>query len=238
MLHISRPRKDRWRIAATVLALTGALALAGCGKKAEAPAVVGQVIAHVGPDDVTQQELDNELRLANVPADKRTDEVDQGDPDPHHRTQVSRPAGDRRPSSTASRPSISICLRSREQHSGRGLRPARRLGSKVSAHLEERDRQLHPGASRPVRKAPDLQHRAGFLSARQDMDALAAATKDFKTIDQVEGKLNEFGIKYSRGPGALDSATMPAADAQGARRPESLTTSSSSARETTRASSR
>ena len=52
--------------------------LAGCGKKQEAQAVVGQVIAHVGPDDITQQELDNELRLANVPADKRSDQVVKG----------------------------------------------------------------------------------------------------------------------------------------------------------------
>ena len=49
--------------------------LAGCGKKQAEPAVVGQVIAHVGPDDVTAQELDNELRLANVPADKRSDPI-------------------------------------------------------------------------------------------------------------------------------------------------------------------
>ena len=63
-----------WRIAATAAAVAGAVALAGCGKKQEAQAVVGQVIAHVGPDDVTQQELDNELRLANIPADKRSDQ--------------------------------------------------------------------------------------------------------------------------------------------------------------------
>ena len=48
---------------------------AGCGRRQETQAVVGQVIAHVGPDDVTQQEFDNEFRLANVPADKRSDEV-------------------------------------------------------------------------------------------------------------------------------------------------------------------
>ncbi len=47
------------------------------------------------------------------------------------------------------------------------------------------------------------------FSPVKDMEAVAASTKDFKTIDQVEGKLNELGIKYSRGPGALDSATMP-----------------------------
>src|ERR1700749_5151929 len=70
--------RRRWRIAAIACVLPAAMLLAGCGKKQAEPAVVGQVIAHVGPDDVTQQELDNELRLANVPADKRTDEIVKG----------------------------------------------------------------------------------------------------------------------------------------------------------------
>ena len=42
------------------------------------------------------------------------------------------------------------------------------------------------------------------------MDALSAATKDFKSLDQVEAKLNEMNIKFSRGTATLDSATMPA----------------------------
>src|SRR5277367_2295061 len=67
--------RRRWRIAAIACALPAAMLLAGCGKKQAEQAVVGQVIAHVGPDDVTQQELDNELRLANVPADKRSDPI-------------------------------------------------------------------------------------------------------------------------------------------------------------------
>ena len=45
---------------------------------------------------------------------------------------------------------------------------------------------------------------------QKDMNAIAAATKDFKSLDQVEAKLKEFGVNYSRGPGTLDSATMPA----------------------------
>ena len=44
----------------------------------------------------------------------------------------------------------------------------------------------------------------------KDMDALAAATKDVKTIDEVEAKLNQLGIKYVRGPTDLDGASMPA----------------------------
>ena len=65
----------RWRIVAIGCALAAAALVAGCGKKQEAQAVVGQVIAHVGPDDVTQQELENELRLAGISADKRTDAI-------------------------------------------------------------------------------------------------------------------------------------------------------------------
>src|SRR5208337_1756479 len=45
---------------------------------------------------------------------------------------------------------------------------------------------------------------------QKDMETLAAATKDFKSLDQVEARLNDLGIKYSRGPAALDSATIPA----------------------------
>ena len=75
MLHLFVPARSHWRLAALGLTLGGALALAGCGKKQETAAVVGQVIAHVGPDDITQQEVDNELRLAKVPPDKRTDQV-------------------------------------------------------------------------------------------------------------------------------------------------------------------
>ena len=44
---------------------------------------------------------------------------------------------------------------------------------------------------------------------QKDMEALAASTKDFKSLDQVEAKLNELNIKFSRGTGALDTATLP-----------------------------
>ena len=50
------------------------LALAGCGKNADqATASKGQVVAHVGNEVVTTQELENELRLANISPDRRKD---------------------------------------------------------------------------------------------------------------------------------------------------------------------
>ena len=50
-----------------------ALLLVGCGKGGDnqAGASKGQVVAHVGTDVITIPELENEFRLANIPADKQ-----------------------------------------------------------------------------------------------------------------------------------------------------------------------
>ena len=208
MLQVSGIMGGRWRVAATVLALTGAIALAGCGKKQETAAVVGQVIAHVGPDDVTQQELDNELRLDNVPVDKRTDQVVKAVLsrilERKYLVQQAMAAKlDREPTIHLD------LLRSREQVLA-GAFVQRDLGSKVTAiSKNEIDTyiQAHPGqfGKRQIYNIEQVS-----FPPTSNMDAIAADTKDFKTIDQVEAKLTQLGIKYSRGPSALDSATMPA----------------------------
>jgi EpsD family peptidyl-prolyl cis-trans isomerase len=54
-----------------VLGLCG-IALLGCSRK-EQRASGGQIVAHIGDQVVTTQELENEMRLANVPADKQKD---------------------------------------------------------------------------------------------------------------------------------------------------------------------
>ena len=56
---------------AVVIAFCG-IFLTGCGKKT-AGQPGGQVVAHVGDEVVTTQELENEFRWANVPADKQKD---------------------------------------------------------------------------------------------------------------------------------------------------------------------
>ncbi len=193
---------------ATALALAGAVALGGCGKKQETQAVVGQVIAHVGPDDVTQQELDNELRLANVPADKRSDVVVKAVlgriVERKYLVQQAVAAKlDREPTVHLD------LLRSREQILA-GAYVQRDLGQKVTAiSKSEIDSyiQSHPDQ---FEKRRLYQIEQVSFPPQKDMETLAAATKDFKSLDQVEAKLNDLGIKYSRGPAALDSATIPA----------------------------
>src|SRR6185437_5843373 len=57
-----------------VVAACCAAVLGGCSKKSgEATAASGQIVAHVGNQVITNQELENELRLANIPTDKQKD---------------------------------------------------------------------------------------------------------------------------------------------------------------------
>ena len=51
------------------------VALSGCGRGADnqVAAPKGQVVAHVGNEVVTTQELENEFRFDNVPADRQKD---------------------------------------------------------------------------------------------------------------------------------------------------------------------
>ena len=207
MLQVSGRRDGRWWVAATVLALAAAIALAGCGKKQESAAFTGQVIAHVGPDDVTQQELDNEFRLAKIPPDNRTDAMTKAlltrILERKYLVQQSIAAKlDREPTVHLD------LLRAREQILAEAF-VQRDLGSKVTGIANtEIDNYIHGHPDQFAKRQIFNIEQVTFPPVK-DMEALAAATKEFKTIDQVESKLNELGIKFSRGPGALDGATMP-----------------------------
>src|SRR5450631_3978168 len=74
----TRRKSAKFLTVALVTGLGCLLLLTGCGRHRaaeEANGPAGQVIAHVGDEAVTAQELENELRLANVPLDKRTDAI-------------------------------------------------------------------------------------------------------------------------------------------------------------------
>jgi EpsD family peptidyl-prolyl cis-trans isomerase len=208
LLQVTSNSQRRRRIAAIGCALAAAVLVAGCGKKQEAQAVVGQVIAHVGPDDVTQQELDNELRLAGVPADKRTDAI--------VKAALSRVIERKYLVQQAlagkldREPTVHLdILRSREQILA-GAFVQRDLSSKMSTiSKNEIDSyiQAHP---QQFDQRQLFQIEQISFTPPKDIEALAAATKDDKSLDQVEAKLNEMNIKFSRGTATLDSATMPA----------------------------
>ena len=207
LLHISG-FSGSLRLAATALALAGAFALAGCGKKQETQAITGQVIAHVGPDEVTQQELDNEMRLANIPADKRSDAVVKAlltrILERKYLVQQAIAAKlDREPTVHLD------LLRANEQILA-GAYVQRDLRSKISGISNSEIEAYIQGHPERFAKRQVFQIEQASFAPQKDMETLAAATKDFKTMDQVEAKLKDLGIKYSRGPASLDGATLPA----------------------------
>jgi len=169
--------------------------------------VVGQVIAHVGPDDVTQQELDNELRLANVPADKRSDPV--------LKAALSRIVERKYLVQQAiaakfdREPTVHLdLLRAREQILA-GAFVQRDLSSKMSSVSKNEIDSYIQGHPKQFDQRELFQIEQISFPTPKDVEALAAATKDFKSLDQAEAKLNDMKIKFNRGTGTLDSATMP-----------------------------
>ncbi len=207
MLHVSGSSARDWRIAATAAAVAGAIALAGCGKKQETQAVVGQVIAHIGPDDVTQQELDNELRLANIPLDKRSDQVVKA---VLSRILERKYLVQKAIAAKLDRePTVHLDLLRSDEQILAGEYVQRSLGSSVSAITDNDIEEYIKAHPEKFSKRQIFQIEQISFPPQKDMGSLAAATKDFKTIDQVEAKLNELGIKYSRGTAALDAATLP-----------------------------
>jgi EpsD family peptidyl-prolyl cis-trans isomerase len=207
LFDVSGFSKGGWRVGAAALAAATAVALAGCGEKQETQAATGQVIAHVGQDDVTQQELDNDLRLANIPADKRSDQVVKAVLsrilERKYLVQQAVAAKlDREPTAHLD------ILRSREQVLASAY-VQRELGSKVAAiSNSEADAYIEAHPQKFAKRQVFQVEQISFPPQR-DMEPLAAATKDFKTMDQVEAKLNDLGIKYSRGTAALDGAALP-----------------------------
>ncbi len=208
MAHVSGLKRGSLRVAAAVLVVAAAVGLAGCGKKQDSQAVVGQVIAHVGPDDITQQELDNELRLANIPVDKRTDAVVKAALSRIiERKYLVQQAVARK---LDREPTVHLdLLRSRDTVLATAY-VQRDLSAKATAIAKTE-------VDSYIQSHPDLFNKRQIYNIEQasfaptaNMDSIAAATKDFKTIDQVDAKLNELGVKHTRGSGALDSATMPA----------------------------
>jgi EpsD family peptidyl-prolyl cis-trans isomerase len=206
LLHIPPISRRRW-IAVLACVLPAAMLLSGCGKKQETQAVVGQVIAHVGPDDITQQELDNELRLANVPADERTDAIVKGAltriAERKYLVQQALAAKlDREPTVHLD------LLRAREQILA-GAFVQRDLSGKMSAVSKNEIDSYIQGHPKQFEQRELFQVDQISFPTPKEVEALAAATKDFKTLEQVEAKLNEMHIKFSRGDATLDSATMP-----------------------------
>ena len=184
--------------------------LAGCNaKQASTPAAdkTGQVIAKVGPEDVTIHELSNEYRHLGVSADRVTDDVTRAALNEITKrkslAQRAQAAGlDREPTI------LLDILRGKEEI--------------LAGSLLQRDIQSKVGTigksetDRYVNAHPEL------FSARErfDVDQMSVgltpttaqfvdAVKDQSALDAIAAKAAELKQPFSRGAGALFSADLP-----------------------------
>ena len=191
-----------------MVALCG-LALVGCSKNNEQGADVAktQIVAHVGNEVITTQELDNEFRLANVPTDKRKDPaaVRQVLGDLVTRKYMVRQAlegkFDREPTV------LLDLLRAREIVLANAV-ASRDIATKSSA-ITKSDVDNYV-ANNPLkfanRQVMSIEQIVFPVSAASQ--AVADATKGMKTLDEVDQKLTEMGVVHNRSMGALNSGDV------------------------------
>jgi len=192
-----------------LIALCG-LALAGCGKKTDvtSEAPKSQVVAKIGNEVVTVQELDNEFRLGNVPAEKRKD------PDTIKRVlgelvtrkylvqQALDAKLDREPTV------LLDILRSKELVLANAL--ASRDVTTKSSSISKTDIDnyiAHNPLKFANRQVMSVEQISFPLSSTSQ--AVIEATKEMKTLDEVDQKLTGMGVQHSRSAGAISSGDLP-----------------------------
>jgi EpsD family peptidyl-prolyl cis-trans isomerase len=195
---------------ATVLIVLCGFGLGACGKKndATAEAPKSQVVAKVGNQVVTVQELDNEFRLANVAIEKRKDPaiVKRVLGELVTRKYLVQQAIDAK---LDREPTVLLdVLRSKEVVLANAL-ATRDVTTKAGA-ISKADIDSYI-ANNPLKFA-DRQ----VLSIEQISFALDAtsqavvdATKEMKTLDEVDQKLTAMGIPHGRSSGAVSTGDLP-----------------------------
>jgi EpsD family peptidyl-prolyl cis-trans isomerase len=180
-----------------------AIVLLSCGRKEQASK--GQVVARIGDQVITTQEFENELRLANVPADKQKD--------PAVIRQVlsemvlRKYLAERAINAKLDRePSVLLdILRSREQVLATAS-VSRAVAAKPITPAEI-DRYIadHPlkFANRRIFTADEV-----VFALEPTSQAVLDANKDAKSLEEIDQKLRTMGVRYNRSVGVFNSGEM------------------------------
>ena len=197
----------RMSLAATLLC---GVVLSGCGKGADnqAAAPKGQIVARVGSDVITTQELENEFRLDNIPADKQKDPatLKRVMGNLVARKYLVRQALDLK---LDREPGVLLdILRSRELVLANAA-ISRSVSAKVSAiSKSDIDKYI---ASNPLKFADRK-----IMSVEQIIfpmepsgQSVIDATRDAKSLDEIDQKLTAMNVRHTRSMGSIDSAELP-----------------------------
>jgi len=184
-----------------------AIALAGCGKKDQAAtAPRGQVVARVGDEVVTIQELENEFRWANIPAEKQKDPaiVKQVLSELVLRKYLLQQAINAK---LDREPGVLLdLLRARAQVLATAF-ISRTVSAKPITQTEV-DRYI---ANNPLKFA----NRQMLMSEQivfpigPNTQTIVDNNKDAKSLDEVDQKLTIMGVPHNRSTGTLNSGEIP-----------------------------
>ncbi|WP_213773874.1 hypothetical protein [Bradyrhizobium sp. dw_78] len=188
----------------------GSLVLAGCSKNADVQteASKSQVVAKLGDQVVTIQELDNEFRLANVSGEMRKDPetIKRVLGELVTRKYMVKQALDAK---LDREPTVLLdILRSRELTLANAL--VTRDVTTKSASISNTDIDSYI-ANNPMkfanRQIMSVEQISVPLSATSP--AVLDATKEMKTLDEVDQKLTSMGVQHGRSTGVIGSGDVP-----------------------------
>jgi len=192
--------------AAIVVGCCGAL-LAGCGKNGGEQAAVskGQVVARIGEQVITTQELETEFRWANVPLDRQKD--------PEIVRQVLRELVARKyllqqalAAKLDREPSVLLdLLRSREQVLENAFL-MRAVTSKAAGKADV-DYYIVSNPSKFAKRKLFSVEQVGFPLG-PTAQSVIDANKDAKSLDEIDQQLTSVGIPHGRQTGTLNSADL------------------------------
>lgn len=186
------------------------LVLADCSKKAEVEVAApkSQVVAKIGDQVVTEQELETEFRAANVPSEKRKD------PDAIKRVlgelvtrkylvqKALEAKLDREPTV------LLEILRSKDLVLANALLTRDMTNKSSLISKSEIDNYIanNPSkfASRQVISVEQVTVPLSLIS-----QAIIDGTKEMKTLDEVDQKLIATGVQHSRSTGSVSSGDLP-----------------------------
>jgi EpsD family peptidyl-prolyl cis-trans isomerase len=192
------------------LALSG-IVLAGCSKKVEEKTETpnSQIVARVGNDVITSQELDNEFRLARVPVEKRKDPalIKQVLGEVVTRKYMARKALDAK---LDREPTVLLDLLRARDIVLANAAASRDMTEKSSA-ISKADVDSFI-AKNPLKFADRqiVSTEQIAIPANTVSQELMDSVRDMKSLEEVDQKLTAMGIAHARSSGALNSADVSA----------------------------
>jgi EpsD family peptidyl-prolyl cis-trans isomerase len=185
------------------------LALLGCSKKNDGTSVAGnsQIVARVGDQVVSAQELDTELRWNNIASDRKRDDavVKRVLAELVARKYLVQQALDAK---LDREPTVLLdILRSREQVLARafGMREVSRQASAISVADTEKYIIDHPlkFANRKILVVDQVSLPMGSID-----QSLVDSMKDLGSVEKVEQRLTELGIAHARSGATLSTSEI------------------------------